>query len=86
MTFEQWWNDHGKHNAAAKGGADRGVKELMRLAFDVGQEKKGDAVAAERERWIAACCTAYAGAMSRSGRERTAAADAVMAIRRACGA
>jgi hypothetical protein len=41
---------------------------------------------AERERWVTACCAAYADAMGRSGRERTAAADAVMAIRRACGA
>jgi hypothetical protein len=44
------------------------------------------AVAAERERWVTACCAAYADAMGRSGRERTAAADAVMSSRRACGA
>jgi hypothetical protein len=43
-------------------------------------------MAEERERWVTACCAAYADAMGRSGRERTAAADAVMAIRRACGA
>jgi hypothetical protein len=50
------------------------------------QERIDAAVAAERERWVTACCAAYADAMGRSGRERTAAADAVMAIRRACGA
>lgn len=38
MNFEDWWNNHGKFNAAAKGGADRGTKELMKLAFEVGRE------------------------------------------------
>ena len=50
MDFDSWWNDHGKHNAAAKGGADKGVRELMKLAFEVGSEGRQAAVAAERER------------------------------------
>ena len=39
MTFDEWWNNHGKYNAAAKGGATPSVRELMKLAFEVGQEQ-----------------------------------------------
>lgn len=51
MDFDTWWQNHGRHNASAKGIADQYVRELMSLAFEVGSEGKREAVAAERKRW-----------------------------------
>lgn len=51
--FDSWWHNHGRHNAAAKGIADPRVRELMKLAFEVGSEDKrprSSAVAASTRR------------------------------------
>jgi hypothetical protein len=78
--FVYWSPSEIRHKA-------RGAAKLIALLEPLYDPATIDAaVAAERERWVTACCAAYADAMGRSGRERTAAADAVMAIRWACGA
>lgn len=55
MNFESWWNNHGKHNATSKDLNYPRVRELMKLAFEVGAEGKWEAVAAERERCARIC-------------------------------
>ncbi len=54
MTFDEWWASHGRHNAA-NSGYGSGVRMLMKLAFEVGQEQKQEAVEAERERCAKLC-------------------------------
>jgi len=65
--------------------ADCGVQTTVTPLYD--RAALDAAVAAERERWVGACQSCYAHVMaSNVGAARSAAADCIMAIRRACGA
>ncbi len=41
QTFDAWWLDHGRFNAASDPAREGRIRELMKLAFEVGRE--GDA-------------------------------------------
>ena len=43
LNFNKWWDNHGKHNVAEfdwNASDRRRVRELMKLAFEVGAEGK----------------------------------------------
>ena len=40
LNFNKWWDNHGKHNAAEFDGSAMRIRELMKLAFEVGAEGK----------------------------------------------